>query len=201
MGNKTKTAAPVTIRSQAKIVKPTLEQRRKGTFELDDVLDRAPNGKLLVMGQAYKRLPWFETMFRRGMLSDIEVGCLRFYRRAHEASEWSEVKSCLLRDPVGGGGDGQSRMILEAKDRRAICEQAIGAVLDTMRAIAIRDLNYKAAAIQRFGSRERSEIRDDRVVSEIIPISRRHPKIIEDEFLQGLSRLVDAVSFYVRLER
>jgi hypothetical protein len=80
----------------------------------------------------------------------------------------------------------------------------MGAVADTVRAVAIEDQTFSEVAIARFGSRVQTWIEQEKTrgrskkgtklafVDKIVPKSGRHREIIRDEFLLGLSRLVAA---------
>jgi hypothetical protein len=182
------------------IASPTDEQMRHGTFELDDIVDRAA-GKSLVIGKAYRRLPWFETMYRRDLIDSVDRRCLRFYRRAYESSDRSLVRSVLNRDFGSGDGEGPSEWRLRAKDNLEMCETAIGSVVDTLQSVALQDKPFLQTAIERFGSREQHFIINGRHKTRIVAKRKADIRIIEDEFFLGLRRLVEVATPYTFLDR
>jgi len=182
------------------VVAPTPEQMRHATFELKPIVDREGN-KSITIGEAYRRLPWFETMYQRGIIDSIDRRCLRFYRRAHEGADRSLVRSVLNRDFGSGNGEGPSEWQYQAKANLRMCEDAIGSVLSTLQSVALMDRPFREVAMVRFGSREKSYIIDGHFRTRIIPRSKAHVRVIEDEFFLGLRRLVEVATPYTFLDR
>lgn len=176
------------------IIGPTPEQKRRGRFELEDIVDKGQKGAIII-GKAYRKEPYFEELARRvdGGIDGDALRALRFYRNACEASARSEVKSNLNRSPALGDGDGPSPAVVRAKQHVRLCEWGIGAVIHTLRAIAVDDKSYAQAAMDRWGSREQEWIEKGKFRKAIVPRSRNHPNIIRDEFMLALRRLLDNV--------
>lgn len=184
------------------IVKPTPEQRHQAHYELTEVLDRSPKGRAIVIGKAYMRVPWFETMYARNIseIDRIDLKCLRFYRRAFEAANRSEMKSCLNRSEAAGSSPRLPALFAMTYDL-TMCEEAIGSLVDTMRAVVLQDMTFKAVAMQRFGSREEVVWKAGVRTTKLIPISKAHVATIADEFALGLSRLRGHAESYVKVGR
>jgi hypothetical protein len=111
---------------------------------------------------------------------------------------------CALNVVPGGVMPGAGRdlppSVMVARANMALCEDGLGALLATMRAVAIDDQPYAVVAMARFGSRN-VDWYDDRTgtfASKPVPRSNRHPAIIRDEFMAGLRLLVEAVRGRVR---
>ena len=135
---------------------------------------------------------------------------LRYYRARFEASETSLTRCALDVQGRGGGADAplprgvDPFMFIGAGASRTLerLEQAVGAVADTVRGVAIEDRSYSDLAIARWGSRKQSWIQQPNpkrkggkatFSEKIVPKSGRHREIIRQEFLLGLKRLVEAV--------
>jgi hypothetical protein len=192
------------------IARPTPEQAAQAGFDLQSV--RTDGGQ--VMGRAWRRLPWFESLAKRGageaardhrpaLIGLDEINALRFYRNAAEMAARSEMR-CALNIVPGGVMPGVGRdlppAVLIARENLALCEGRMGPWLSTMRAVVVDDRTYAAIAMDRFGSRD-VDVYDERTgtfLSKPAPRSNRHPAIIRAEFLSGLQALVDAVRMRVR---
>ncbi len=185
----------------AERVPPTPEQMQGGRFVKDTV--KLDSG--LVLTTSYRRQPLFETLAKgHSGIDHDQLLALRFYRERHEATAASLTR-CALDVEGRGGGSGQGLPpILDADTLVRRLEGAIGAVVDTMRAVALQDRSFSNVAITRFGSRkqtwlemEKSRARRKgggkmRFVEKVVPISGRHREIIRDEFMLGLKRLTQA---------
>lgn len=191
---------------------PTPEQRRHGVFRLGDVVDKAANGVTINIGKAYRREPLFETLAKdhRSGIDTEGLRALRYYRARFEETEVSLTR-CALDVQGRGGGDTAPLprgvdpfMFIGAGANRTLdrLEQAMGAVADTVRGVAIEDRSYSDLAIARWGSRKQSWIKQPgrkgqggkaTFSEKIVPKSGRHREAIRQEFLLGLARLVDAV--------
>lgn len=153
---------------------PTEAQAVRYRYEFDSVRD----GTHLV-GRAYRREPWFVTLFRRGDIDGDQLAALRYYRDAHENADRSETRCALNREP-GGGGDTATLRLMMARETRDDCEAAIPAFLiDTLRAVAIDDKDYTEVARDRYGSGRK---RDERGIVRLQPPSSRQRKRIATEF-------------------
>lgn len=187
------------------IASPPLEQAHRFTEKPHAV--RTEKGQ--VVGRAYRRLPLFETIAKQPARKDDPNGprlilphqlrALRFYRSAWEGVQASETRCALDVDSVRGGLPTGMPSVLMSDYRVKACDKAMGAIGDTMRAVALQDMSFSDVAIARFGSRERQRIvigsgrRKPKVVNEIVPRSGRHREIIRDEFLSALKILSDEV--------
>ncbi|SDC52398.1 hypothetical protein SAMN05444678_103266 [Sphingomonas sp. YR710] len=195
---------------RVEIVAPTPEAAAQAPYVLQPV--HTEQGQLL--GRAWRRQPWFESLAKREageaeragrvpLIGGDELAALRFYRNAFEMAERSAMKSSLDILP-GGAGPGQARdlppAVLTARADVALCESLMGEWRPTMRAVAIEDRTYAAVAMARFGSRNQDWYDGARgaFVAKPVPRSNRHPQIIRAEFLAGLQALAEAVRGRVR---
>lgn len=184
---------------------PTPEQRRKADYVRES--SKTAHGQ--VTSRAYRRKPLFETLAKTSKdITPAGLRALRVYRERFEDTQASETRSVLDMEERGGGVPG-SRIprIIDADFTVKLFESAIGgAILSTVRAVALEDMSYSAVAIQRYGSRkqswivqERSRQRDKdgkprmRFVEKIVPRSNTHREIIRDEFVLGVRRLASMV--------
>jgi hypothetical protein len=146
---------------------PTAEQASKATFVETDVNDLAGGGRVVKIGRAFCRQPRFETF---DWLSPAQVAALRRYRRAFDVSEMSPTKSGL--DIGAGGGTGGSEAAISRVQALAFADIAVQrmqevvpvALLPVLRAVALLDADFKAVALDRFGSasgQRRTRIRRD----------------------------------------
>lgn len=196
--------------AQLEIVAPTAETAAHAPYELQPV--RTEKGQLL--GRAWRRQPWFESLAKREageakragrapLIGADDLAALRFYRNAFEMAERSAMKSSLDILP-GGAGPGQARdlppSVLIARVDVALCESLMGEWRPTMRAVSLEDRTYAAVAMARFGSRDQDwfDVAAGAFVAKPVPRSNRHPLIIRSEFLAGLQALVEAVRGRVR---
>lgn len=192
------------------VARPTPEQAAHAHYDLQSVI----TDKGQVAGRAWRRQPWFESLAKREageaardhrvpLIGLDEVNALRFYRNAAEMASRSEMRCALNIVPGGvmpGAGRDLPPTVLVARANLALCEGGMGALLPTMRAIAIEDRTYAAVAMARFGSRN-LDCYDDKsgaFSSRPAPRSNRHPAIIRAEFIAGLQALVEAVRGRVR---
>jgi hypothetical protein len=192
------------------IARPTPEQAAHAGYDLQSV--RTDKGQ--VVGRAWRRQPWFESLAKResgeaardqrpALIGMDEINALRFYRNAAEMAARSEMR-CALNIVPGGVTPGAGRdlppAIMVARENLALCEGGMGIFLSTMRAVVVDDRTYAAIAMERFGSRDQ-DVYDERTrtfLNKPVPRSNRHPAIIRAEFLAGLHALVKAVQGRVR---
>lgn len=183
---------------RAPIVKPTPEQMRGERFKRETTDTR--HGQVVSIG--YRREPLFETMAKTGVIDAAGLKALRYYRNRHEETAHSLTR-CALDVQTGGGGMPSCLPAgagLDYEVRRL--EAAIGAVVDTVRAVALEDQSFSEVAIARFGSRKQSWLESEKsrgrtkkggklaFVEKLVPKSGRHREIVRDEFLLGLGRLI-----------
>lgn len=182
------------------IVGPTGEQMAHAQYGLQDIVDTVPGGKSITIGKAYRREPYFEELARReatGISAD-DLRCLRYYRNRFEASQRSPIRSVLNRDAGGGKGEGPMLAALMSASDHRFLEVGIGALVHTLRAVALEDKSYAQVAMARWGSREQQWIVKGEFKTKIVPKSGKHPGIIRDEFLQALARLTACALPYIR---
>lgn len=185
------------------VVAPTPEQMARYDYQQG----MATNSSGQRLGRPYRRRPWFEGLVerewaeaartKRAPLFAVEhLKALRLYREAYEMSERSETQSCLASMMPRDGGTGEpSIAALSARSTVAWIERTLGALLPTMRAVAILDMSYAQAAMARFGSRN-VDWYDDATgafISKPAPRSGRHTERIRDEFHAGAKALAEAV--------
>lgn len=169
------------------IEQPTPEMTARVTFDLVTIKDEMGRS----IGRGYRRRPLFETMRSAGALSPDEVDALRFYRTAHDRSEYSPMKSCLNVEHGGGGFSAAAILfssvpsVVMARRNVRLCEARLGPTLTTMRAVALDDRSFSELAIERHGSREKD--------GKVLPRSGRHRAAIRQEFQAGLLVLTDIV--------
>lgn len=202
-----KATRPKRVIGQPKIAQPTPEQEARAPYRLESV--KTERGQ--VVGRAYRRHPWFETLVERErndarkasrdpLLTDDSLRALRYYRDAYEAGERSETRCALNRENGGGGhrGDGPSLALLRARETQRLCERDLGGLLHTLRAVAINDMTYANLAMNRYGSRDVDMIIDGRSTTKPAPKSGRHVAAIKDEFVAAVGVLLATVKPYLR---
>ena len=133
---------------------PTDEQEAKALYVETDVNEYRDDVRVKI-GRAYRRHARFE---RIEGLRMRELLALRAYRKAFDESERSAVKSGL---DIGAGGGGSpdwaaisrvEKLAFADHEVRRIEAQVARDVLFTLRLVALGDLDFKAVAIERFGS-------------------------------------------------
>lgn len=186
-------------RINREIVGPTPEQQQRANYEIGDVVDIVPGKTAVTIGKAYRREPYFEELARReatGISAD-DLRCLRFYRNRYEACQRSPVRSVLNRDPGGNGEGPMLAALISSSDYRWL-EGNVGALVATLRAVALEDKSYAQVAMERWGSREQLWIVKGEHKTKIVPKSGKHPSAIRGEFLEALSRLTVTALPYIR---
>ncbi|KPH66890.1 hypothetical protein [Novosphingobium sp. ST904] len=182
---------------------PTPEQREHAVYVEQDIVDVKAKGRVTI-GKAFRKQPRFETM--EGIGTE-QLKALRCYRAAFDASEMSETKCALDVRPRGAAGSHGAISAIEsrafgASTLRGI-ECQLGALVHTLRDVALMDLTFSEAAMKRFGSREVDWIdvgkgkRKPRSIVKLAPKSGTHRQIIRDEFFSGLRLLIDAAAPYL----
>ena len=183
---------------------PTPEQREHAVYVEQDIVDVKAKGRVTI-GKAYRKQPRFETI--EGLGTE-QLKALRYYRAAFDMSEMSETKCALDVRPRGAAGSHGAISAIEARSFGATTlrgiDRQLGAMVHTLRDVALLDLTFSEAAMKRYGSREVDWIevgkgkRKPRSVVKLAPKSRHHRRIISEEFYQGLPLLVAAVAPYQR---
>lgn len=146
---------------------PTPEQEAKAVYVEADVNERI-GGTRIKLGRAFQRQARFESI--EG-LTVAQLLALRRYRRAFDTSELSPVKSALDIGP-GGGGGGDAEAAISRVEAVAFADIGLRRIeagvpahlLATLRAVALHDMDFKAAALERFGrftSRPRERVRQE----------------------------------------
>jgi hypothetical protein len=163
------------------------------------------------VGRATLREPWFESLVKRDwkdahaekrppVFTVENLQALRIYRNQFEAANRSEMRSCLNVSNGGrssGGGRAEPTLsVMAAKRWLGMVEPAVGAIIDTLRAVAIDDKAYQVVAMERFGSRAADFFDKDTgsFTVRFVPKSGRHPMRIKDEFVDAVRRLTGAVT-------
>lgn len=175
---------------------PTEEQRAHAVYVEQDIVDVKAKGRVTI-GKAFRKQPRFESI---AGLGTEQLKALRVYRAAFDDSEISEVKSGLDIRPHGAGGSHGAISAIEAKAFGSTTvkriEAQLGALVHTLRDVALHDLTFSEAAMKRYGSREVDWIdigkgkRKPRSIVKLAPKSRHHRRIIRDEFFQGVGLLM-----------
>ncbi|WP_395391591.1 hypothetical protein WBP07_12985 [Novosphingobium sp. BL-8A] len=200
-------AATATKPRKALPAGPTPEQRRHATYVEQDIVDVKLKGRVTI-GKAYRKQPKFEKI--EGLGSE-QLKALRFYRAAFDASEMSETRCALDVRPRGASGSDGAITAIEARAFGATTlrgiERHLGAMVHTLRDVALLDFTFSEVAMKRFGSREVDWIdvgkgkRNPRSIVKLVPKSGTHRQIVRDEFFAGLRALVMAVEQYVERRR
>ncbi|MCG7348938.1 hypothetical protein [Sphingomonas sp. ACRSK] len=167
---------------------PTAEQLARAPFTEREVTDYQ-GGRLVRIGRAYCRQPRFETI--EG-LTAVQLAALRRYRRVFDASELSPVKSGLDIGP--GGGSGGAHGALLRVEAIAFADIAVTRIesaiphhdLPVLRAVALQDQDFKAVALDRYGSasgQRRTRIRNEfvRAVDSLVRAMAPPPRPAGDE--------------------
>ena len=194
---------------QEAIIEPTPEQRLKATFVEQEVVDVISQTTIRI-GRAFRREPRYLTI---DGLGDRQLKALKFYRDTFDKGEVSEIGGQL--DPAklmgagGGGGSGShvaiERMesVLAARWRIQTIDRQMGAWLDILRDVALRDLSFTDCAILRYGSRQISRIytgpdesRPRNYVT-IEPKSATHRQMVREDFMFAVARLAELVARYL----
>lgn len=140
---------------EPEIVAPTVEQMRRGAFELDDVTDKRKGGGTITIGKAYRHIPVFEILGRQGVFSMAELKALRTYREHADRADRSPLRdSIAMLMPVRGSGDGPTAALMRSIWIAAGCEAAAGSVRDILRAVVVDDVTLSEWAIRQAGSVE-----------------------------------------------
>lgn len=177
-------ATPNPTRSPAS--PPTTEQMTHAEYVETEMFERSAGGAKIRLGKAFKRVARFESI---DGLTVPELFALRAYRKAFDQSEVSLTKSVL---DIGAGGSSGRDPYARWEDKsfardlvRRMEARVPAGLWPTLRAVALDDKDFKAVAIERFGSREVSRLKRDRIVSTIEPRSNTHRSIIRAEFLDA----------------
>lgn len=119
--------------------------------------EQLDKGDFRRIGMHYRRVPVIETLYGECKLTSRQFNGLARYRDVAVAEERSPIEDSvgkLLRNCVGGGGDG-SDFALRIAIELGRLERALGSLRDVARAIAVEDMTLSAWAMKRHGSHER----------------------------------------------
>ncbi len=186
-------AVPKPTKAKAKPSAPTPEQMAKAPYERRNSL-------------TYRRQPLFETLAKtHGWISDDALRAMRMYREWFEASNKSLTRCSLDVEGRGGGMPSGLPPIVGASFSLLLCQAAIGSIVDVFDKIVLEDKSFSDVAIERFGSRRQSWLKQPtakgakqgkraKFVEKIVPKSGRHRETIAHEFQAGLKRLVEMIA-------
>lgn len=178
------------------VMAPTPEQAQRAVYVEGPVHDRLPGGGRTIRGRAFQRQARFESV--EG-LTAVQLRALRTYRQAFDETEMSEVKSQL--DVGPGGGAGGSDAAIARVERMAFAGASLQRIearipthlLATLRAVALHDKDFKAVAMERFGSRTVQRVdasrKKPKVTTSLEPLSGRHRERIRGEFMEAAAVL------------
>jgi hypothetical protein len=144
MGRKANTARKIEIES------PTPEQA--GAFVQVDITDKAPNGRTICIGKAFRRVVMIDHLAKQGLFSDAEHKALKHYRHHADVADRSPLKDSLNKAPGGGTGC-PSIDVLNAVRVTTDCEKAAGSLRDILRAVVVDDVSLSQWAM-RAGTRQ-----------------------------------------------
>jgi len=178
------------------VVPPTPEQMAHADFVEMQIYDRSATGGRHMIGKAFRRVARFEGI--EGLTLD-QILALRAYRKAFDEAEVSEVKSGL--DIGAGGGTAGAEAALSRLEKIAFGKDVVyrmearvpAALWPTLRAVALHDKDFKALAMERFGSREVSRLKGDRIVTTIEMRSNTHRQIVREDFMAAAKWLAKSV--------
>ncbi len=187
-------AAERARRARPIVVPPTPEQMAHAEYVEMQIYDRSADGGRHMIGKAFRRVARFEGI--EGLTLD-QILALRAYRKGFDEAEVSEVKSGL--DIGAGGGTAGAEGVLSRLEKIAFGKDVVhrmearvpAALWPTLRAVALHDKDFKALAMERFGSRAVSRMKGDRIVSTMVPRSGTHREIIRQEFLDAARALAN----------
>lgn len=147
------------------------EQMNSGDFQLQDIVDRPPGGRSIVIGKAYRRRPMIDILFDQAVFSEAEYKALRHYRHHADIADRSPLRDSLATIMRIGGGTGMppSIEILNAVRVRNDCERAAGSLCDILRAVVVADMSLSQWAIARAGAIERCRERRGKRVCQFEP--------------------------------
>lgn len=153
---------------------PTAEQMSAGQFEVSDIVDKQPNGRMLILGKAYRRKPMVDTLAEQGLFSNAEYKALKHYRHHADIADRSLVRDSLANAAcaIAGGGNGPGHAILHACRVRDDCERAAGSLADILRGVVVEDMSLAQWAIRVAGGLDQCRERKGRVVCTIEPRKR-----------------------------
>lgn len=150
-------------------ISPTPEQMARGEYELSDILDKQPNGRMLSIGKAYRKVPVIDTLHAKGMFSDKEHKALHYYRHHADVVSRSLIRDSLCKDRHGGSGNGPTAAYITATEIVRDCERAAGQLVDILRAIVVEDVTLSQWAINQAGGIHDCEMKKGQKVCRIKP--------------------------------
>ena len=158
-------------RPKNEVLAPPPEQMKAGEFELQEIVDRSPSGRMLAIGKAYRRRPMVAILYEQGLFSQAEYKALRHYRHHADIADRSPLRDSIttLMRVAGGTGAGPSVEMLNAIRVRDDCERAAGSLRDILRAIVVDDLSLSQWAMSKAGATERCEQRKGRRICWMVP--------------------------------
>lgn len=178
---------------KAKPFEPTPEQKGKADYVRHNSL-------------TYRRKPRFEELaLTHKWITKDGVEAMKRYRDWFECSDKSLTRCSLDVEGRGGGLPSGLPPIIGASFSLELCRAAIGTIVDVFDKVVLEDKTFSEVAIERFGSRRASWLKQPtarqakagkpaRFVEKIVPKSGTHREIIAHEFQAGLKRLVDMVA-------
>lgn len=153
-----------------KALGPTPEQMARSTFIEGDVVDRAPGGRQITIGKAYRRRRMLDILHDQGVLSDEQAKALKQYQVWADTADRSLLWDSLAKGlPSSGSGDGPTLAVLNARRMRDDCERAAGQLVDILRAVIVDDMSLSQWAMERHGSIEECEQRKGKRVCRLKP--------------------------------
>ncbi|HYI43677.1 MAG TPA: hypothetical protein VD768_08665 [Sphingomicrobium sp.] len=134
---------------------PTPEQM--SAFSVENIVDKLPGGKQIVIGTAYRRKAMIDTLHDQGLFTTAEHKALRHYRHHADLADRSILPDSLGKRQGGGAGsgDGPTRTLLNAIRVRDGCERAAGTLADILRAVVVYDMSLSQWAMVRDGATEK----------------------------------------------
>lgn len=166
---------------------PTEAQMKRDSYELETQIAADGSGHT----KRVKKVRQLEAMYAAGALSDLHFRSLKHYRHHAEIADRSLIRDSLTNwMPKGSAGDGLSHTVLHALRETSAIENAVGSLLDILRAVAVEDANLSQWAMHKYGAIEERYMRGLKAVVQLKP-RRKALLLAQMEFRMAAVR-VDA---------
>lgn len=137
-------------KASAEWIEPTPEQLASGAFHRELV--------------TYRRTPVIDTLLAEHKLTRRQYDGLARYRTIANATDRSELRSCIDFS-VSGNGEGLTNFGIRMNIELGRLERALGALQPVAHAIAVRDVSLPQWAIQRAGSVMRDKTLGQKIIT------------------------------------
>lgn len=148
---------------------PTPEQMRKASYVEGDVVDRAPGGRQITIGKAYRKRRMLDILHDQAVLSDEQAKALKQYQVWADTADRSPLRDSLAKGLPSRSADGPTIAVLNAKRLRDECERAAGSLVDILRAVILNDMSLSQWVMEKHGAQEECEQRKGKRVCRLKP--------------------------------